>query len=415
MGSKRAGTTGRAFLVLGLLLASADVLVTPASSAPAVPDEATTSSGPAEAGATNWRVVSAGDEHTCGIQTTGRLYCWGNNNYGQLGRGTQAPDHAFYATPVEAQPGANNWTSVSAGDEHTCGLRANGRIYCWGLNVFGELGDGTYETRLVPTLVAGGHTDWVSVSAGYDHTCGRRSNGRIYCWGDDDFGQLGDGAGETDRQVPRLVAGGIRNWVSVDTGQGLTCARRANRTAWCWGDDGYGAVGDGPGSTSRFVPRLVAGGITNWTRLAVGQYHVCGRRASGRLLCWGNDVFGQLGNGGPDSDRFSPTAVSGGVSNWTTVDAGEGHTCAGRSNGWIWCWGQGDSGQRGDGTVASESTPGLAVFGAGTWTTLSTGEDHTCAIKPSKRLFCWGEGSDHQLGNGSPSDQSRPVEVFFPS
>jgi alpha-tubulin suppressor-like RCC1 family protein len=305
---------------------------------------------------------------------------------------------------------------VSAGDEHTCGRRANGRLYCWGGNSFGKLGDGTHDQRTVPTLVAGGITNWTTVSAGYDHTCGRRATGQLYCWGEDASGALGDGPADIDRDRPRIVAGGFTDWVGVDAGASLTCARRANRSAWCWGSDEYGTVGDGgPTGVARYVPRQVAGGHRDWTLLCVGSYHVCGLRAGGRLFCWGYDVYGAVGDGGSvGGQRNAPTAVAGGGT-WTTVDAGGYHTCGRRPIGRLYCWGLGADGQRGDDTnVGAAASPAPVGGGATDWTTISTGRYHTCARTTARRVYCWGEGADYRLGRNILGDALRPEEVFGP-
>src|SRR5262245_44966447 len=188
--------------------------------------------GPVEFGSSDWVQVSAGTHHACGIRTTGRLYCWGSDNFGQLGNG--APT-ALQPTPIQVAGGATNWTQVSAGGLHTCARRSTGRLFCWGFDGFGQLGNGpTAGEQPTPVQVAGGFTDWTQVSAGSVHTCGRRSTGRLYCWGSDTFGQLGDGGTDADQPAPTLVAGGATNWTNVSAGGQHTCALRSTRRLWCW-------------------------------------------------------------------------------------------------------------------------------------------------------------------------------------
>ena len=160
------------------------VLVVAVSAVAAV---TTTASG--EVGSSDWRMLSGGDIHTCGIRTSGELYCWGGNPQGQLGDGTTDPR----ATPTKVAGSFTDWVSVSAGGYRTCALRANRRLYCWGNNSGGSLGVGDQDVRYVPTEVAGGFTNWTSVDLGTAHVCGRRSTGRLYCWGSNPLGALGVG------------------------------------------------------------------------------------------------------------------------------------------------------------------------------------------------------------------------------
>jgi alpha-tubulin suppressor-like RCC1 family protein len=366
---------------------------------------------PAEAGPT-WRMVSAGGSHTCGILSNDRLYCWGDNTDGQIGRNTGNP---FYDKPVEV--GGGRWTTVSAGGDSTCALRPTHRLFCWGDDGSGQVGDGGTNTdRLVPTQVAGGHTDWTAVQTAGDHTCGRRSNGRLYCWGGDGFGELGDNPTFAQRSVPTPVAGGATNWTSVTVGEDHSCGRRTNGRLYCWGGDSYGTLGDGAGETTSGTPRLVAGGFTDWTVVDAGGFTTCARRANARLYCWGSDYAGNVGDGGTmDTDRFVPTLVSGGNVSWASVSAGYYHACGRRSTGRILCWGDNGNGQLGDGQDNSDKSAPVTLFGdPSNWTLLSAGNAHTCARKTTGTLWCWGANAHHQLGIGGTNGESAPARVDVP-
>jgi len=357
--------------------------------------------------ATGWTSVSSGGNHTCGIRN-GRIYCWGDDQYGQLGDGTAGGTRA---TPAPIASAATDWTSVSAGYFHTCATRA-GRIACWGYDEFGQLGDGAAGTNPDPRpgLIASGATDWTSVSAGGFHTCAVRA-GRIACWGNDGNGQLGDGsAGSVADATPGLIASNATDWKSVSAGRNHTCAIRAGRIA-CWGYDINGQLGDGSAGGTEPDPRpnLIVSRATDWTSVSAGEAHTCAIRA-GRIACWGLDGSGQLGDGtaSPGSDP-TPNLIASGATDWKSVSAGGLHTCATRA-GRVYCWGSDFNGQLGDGSAApgSDPTPGLIASSATDWRKVDTGGDHTCAIRATL-LACWGFDQSGQLGDGMAGASPDPT------
>jgi alpha-tubulin suppressor-like RCC1 family protein len=357
----------------------------------------------------DWRMVTTGGFQSCGLRTDGRLFCWGGDDTGLVGNGLPLTS---VNTPVEVA-GGFRWTTVSAGVTLTCARRTTGQLYCWGLDTAGQLGNGpgTTGTQASPTLVVGG-TTWTSVTTGATHACGRRTNGRLYCWGSDFSGQLGDGpAGGTTRTAPVAVAGGITDWTATTAGDAHTCARRSTGRLYCWGSDGAGQLGDGAASTGRVAPQLVAGGFTDWTAVDAGQEHTCGRRATGRLYCWGDDEFGQLGDGGPNGSQTVPSLVPG--PGWRSVSAGTDHTCGIRTTRRLYCWGEDAFGRLGNGTsVADTVTPGPAFGGDTDWAAVAAGGAHTCARITSGRLFCWGYDNDGAVGNGpTVGHQESPVLI----
>lgn len=364
-----------------------------------------------EVGTADWRVVSAGTNHTCGIRISGRLYCWGMDFFGVLGDGGANTDQP---APVEVSGGATDWLSVSAGYGHTCGIRSSGRLYCWGYDAFGQLGDGGANlSQTTPVEVFGGNTSWTSVTSGENHTCARRSTGRLFCWGYDVAGQVGDGGTNAERHVPIQVFGHRTTWAGVSAGRNHTCARRVTGRLFCWGSDSSGQVGDGFTSTDRAVPVQVLGGATDWTSVDAGLHHTCGRRSTGRVFCWGDDSGGQLGDGGANTNRQAPRLVSGGFTDWASVSTGTYHTCGRRTSGRLLCWGSDQYGQLGDGGPNIGQPAPVQVFGATrTWTSVTAGQDHTCARKASRRLYCWGRDASGQVGDGAPNtDQAIPTEV----
>ncbi len=361
-----------------------------------------------------WSQVSAGYYHTCGIKLGGHLFCWGQDSRGQLGNGGA---NTNAAVPVEVSGGAT-WKSVSAGSASTCAIRLTGHLFCWGRDDFGQAGNGPGLTGDQTTPVqVGSASDWKSVSDGLGETvCGRRANKRIYCWGRDNNGQVGNGGATfTDVTAPQAV-GTNADWASVSTGGYHTCGRRTNGRVYCWGDDGEGAVGDGTPGVDRSVPTQVAGAHADWKSVAAGITHSCGIRASGRLYCWGSDINGNLGNGGANTPAFSPKQVNGNATNWKAVNAGSYITCATKTTGRLFCFGFDFYGQVGTGVGDQVDNPvPVEVAGNATnWKYATMGNYHTCAFNVDGRVYCWGYGFFGQRGDGqlnSNAPQPTPAEV----
>lgn len=321
------------------------------------------------------------------------------------------------AAPTAGGAGPTVWAQVSAGDRHTCGITVTGRLFCWGSDAAGQLGDGGTNTdQGAPVEVAGGRKAWVQVTAGGFHTCARTLTGQVWCWGSDFWGQLGNGGANTDVGVPvQVTGGGGGPWSDVSAGYQHTCARSLSRHLWCWGNDGSGRLGDDAAVANRAEPAEVAGATADWRAVTAGIFHTCGIKTSGRLFCWGLDSAGQLGDGPPLSEQHTPVQVAGGRTDWTTVTLGRSHTCALQRPGTLACWGWDDAGQLGD--DAAHANQAAPVTVAGTWRAVTAGGYHTCASGPAARGFgdqisCWGLDTYGALGDGTPlADQPVPVAV----
>jgi alpha-tubulin suppressor-like RCC1 family protein len=244
-----------------------------------------------------FRAVSAGNAHTCGITTTGAAYCWGSDDFGQLGDGSGPPGTT--TSPV-AVLGALGFRSVSAGDKHTCGVTTANVAYCWGFNAGGQLGDSTTSNSFAPVAVAAPPgVGFTSVSAGFGHTCAVSTAGPAYCWGINSFGQLGDGT-TTSSSTPVLVAapgGATFTAVSAAGFNGYTCGVVTGGAIYCWGSNGSGQLGDGT-TADHWTPTLMAApaGVA-FTSVSAGEAHACAAAIGGALYCWGSNEFGQLGTG----------------------------------------------------------------------------------------------------------------------
>jgi alpha-tubulin suppressor-like RCC1 family protein len=302
---------------------------------------------------------------------------------------------------------ATNFVEISAGISHSCGRMQSGAVYCWGNNFAGKLGDGTTTDRLVPTLVAGGNS-FVEISSGSQHSCGRTENGAVYCWGYNTGGQLGDGT-TSDRLVPTLVTGGI-SFVEISAGAFHSCGRTQNGAVYCWGDNTEGEVGDGTTSfwNSRPVPTLVTGG-TSFVEINAGGFHSCGRTQNGAVYCWGDNPEGEVGDGTSYNFRPVPTLVTGGTS-FVEINAGGFHSCGRTQDGSVYCWGRNDEGQLGDGTTTDRLVPTL-VAGGISFVDISAGGLHSCGRTQDGAVYCWGYNGRGQLGDGTTSGRLVPTLV----
>ena len=323
-------------------------------------------------------VVSAGAFHTCAVLSYGGVECWGMNTYGQLGNGTTTSN----STPV-AVSGITNATQVTAGLYWTCALLSDATVRCWGRNNYGQLGDGTTTQRTAPVQVhgvgnVGNLTGVASISTGGDHTCAVISGGSADCWGRNNYGQLGDGT-TTQRTAPVQVhgignVGYLAGVASISSGLSHTCAAASDGTATCWGRNNYGQLGDGT-TTQRTSPRQVhgignVGNLAGVATISAGMYHTCSVGTDGTAACWGYNNQGQLGDG-TLTRRTAPVQV-GGIATATQIATGMYHTCARLSNGTAWCWGYNAEGQLGDGTLIRRTTP-VQVSGITTVTQVSAG------------------------------------------
>ena len=344
------------------------------------------------------RSVSAGALHTCGIAGSGMAYCWGWNRDGELGDGSVSDR----LTPV-AVTSSSGFLDLSAGGGHTCAVSASGAS-CWGFNLSGQLGDDSTRTRRTPTPVTGG-SDFVFIANGGAYTCGIRTDSSAACWGFGTYGQLGTGDRQ-DRHSATTVLGGLR-FLTVSAGSFHTCGLASDSTAFCWGLNDHGQLGDSIADTTR--PAAVRGGI-KFATLAVGSLHSCGLTSAGAAYCWGNNELGQLGDS-LELQTSIPNPVTG-AQTFVRLTAGGSHTCGISSDGSAWCWGSDINGQLGSPPTHTCITAGVGgpcspipqpVGGGHTFSTISAGSQHTCAITPDHDTYCWGLNSFGQLGNGSRS------------
>ena len=356
-----------------------------------------------------WGAMAMGDFHGCAFNSTNSLFCWGANDFGQLGNGgTQA---AYVPT---ASAIGRTFADVSAGGSTTCARTSAGAVFCWGSNNSGQLGNGTTDegeegsTNPTPTPVTGGLT-FAEVSVGGDHACARTVAGVIYCWGANYYGQGGNGQNDP-RLAPTAVATNL-TFVQIAAGASHTCGRTSAGAVWCWGSNSYGQLGNGT-LQDAFVPVAVAGGLTFIDIAAGPGLFTCGRVAGGATYCWGANWAGQLGIGTQENLSSSPRLVAGGLS-FARVSIGALHACGRTAAGAAHCWGFNESYQLGTGSLTPSNVP-TPVAGGLTFASISAGAYHTCGRTTAGALYCWGQNYTGQLGNGGSSVGQTPQPVAGP-
>jgi alpha-tubulin suppressor-like RCC1 family protein len=416
------------------------------------------------AGLVHAAALTAGARHGCALLADGRVRCWGRNADGEQGNGVR--DGTRAASTVLGSGGSVMARAVVVGGHHSCALRANGSVACWGRNDFGQVGNGGFDPQLLPAAVPG-LSQVLAVAAGGRHSCALVADGSVHCWGANDRGQLGDGT-LTARPVPVPVVG-VEQALAVTAGGEHSCALLSNMRAVCWGANGSGQLGDGSlidrltAVAVAIGPRLrgLAAGYSrtcalnvspintvsvdcwgllsdgrlalvpdtlthdlNVVDLAVGAEHACALRFNGLAQCWGRNDFGQGGGGPGPAGETSRTVF--GLNPPIALAAGLAHSCAVIADGSASCWGDNRFGQLGDTTtqqrtaLAVVSYPFLKRTASGATyaiapltqiVQMAAGGHHSCLLRANGAVHCTGENSFGQLGLGTNSDVAYPAQV----
>ncbi|MGB0312916.1 MAG: putative Ig domain-containing protein, partial [Poseidonia sp.] len=327
--------------------------------------------------------------------------------------------------PTKTNNLGSDAVSVSMGEQHTCAVLDTGVLKCWGRNNHGQVGNGPGGDEDTPTTInVGSGRTTTSVYLGYHHTCAILDDQSVKCWGRNQDGELGVGSTTSSFNSPQSInsLGTNRHAVSLALGQGFTCALLDDGSIKCWGQDNFGQRGDGGGygSDIRSPPSSAISLPTGRTatQISAGEFHVCALLDDASVVCWGKNTEGQLGDG-TTSHRTSPVATSSFGSGHTVsyVSAGYDHVCALLTDGGVRCWGSNNNGQLGDGTTTDRSSPPSTDVNLGSGYTaigISSGGGHTCAMLNDGDMKCWGARGSGQLGDDSnfaSSDQTTPVFV----
>ena len=406
-------------------------------------DLPTTPAGRPDSVQGDWTTVTAGRDITCALTSAGRAYCWGSNYGGGLGT-TSSGENLPAPVPVK---GGLSFRAISAGYDDVCALTNEGVAYCWGSSDYGKLGIGDVAPSTpfgpvsTPTPVLGGLT-FRSITTGWSHSCALTSDGAAYCWGSDVGGALGVGGTavctpgiQPDsiaqdwkricfRPQPTAVAGGL-SFISISAGYDYTCAVAVDGTAYCWGDNESGALGD-PSTPSdcgdlnhsacrRFVPAPVRGAL-HFTSISTGMFHACGITVDAKAYCWGltgsidpahsypTVTSAPLGTGvSAPGGSLVPVEVGGGL-RFRAVKASWLRTCGTTVDSRAYCWGTNNYGDLGLGNFDDPVALPRAVLMPAAQDAPAVGweESHACTVTTSGRIFCWGGFNfSGELGTGT--------------
>lgn len=324
------------------------------------------------------RVVLGSGQYGCGFKPDGRIFCWGRNSHGQLGDGT----FGDRPSPVLAIGGAQI-QDLAIGSEHACGITPTLRLLCWGGNENGQLGDGSHAARSTAREVEGG-LSFRAVATGWRHTCALATDGSTYCWGGNVSGESGQPFPSGDVPTPRPIPGQLQ-LVSLVAGSYHTCGLDDSGRAWCWGSGGEGQLGQGE-LLSSFEPVVVLGGL-RFVQLIAGAASTCGLSTVQELYCWGRNSFGQAGNGTTTLSTVPVRAT--GLPRLQRLFGAAEHVCALDADGALLCWGRNDLGQLGDGTTMPRPVP-VVVGTSDTYADAAAGASQTCGLRTSGAFECWG-------------------------
>jgi alpha-tubulin suppressor-like RCC1 family protein len=350
------------------------------------------------------RSISSGWEHTCVLTGQGGVQCWGRNAYGALGNGTTT-DHL---SPVEVAGLSSGVSAISTGLNHTCIVMNAGGVKCWGLNWNRQLGNGMAAPSGIPVDVVDLATGVKAVAAGDYHTCALKSQGGVKCWGWNGNGELGDST-MTTRDTPVDVKNMPNGINAITTGGTHTCALTSQGGVKCWGRNVNGELGNGTNAYST-IPVEVAGLTSGVNAIAAGGTHTCALTSEGGVKCWGGNLDGQLGNDST-TDSSTPVDVVGLTIGVSAITTGDSHTCVVTTQGSVKCWGRNRSGELGTNSTTGSPFPVDVVGLLSGVRTVEAGQTHTCALMDEGGVKCWGGNLHGQLGNGTTVDQTAPVEV----
>ena len=421
--------------------------------------------------------VSLGDAYTCALKSDGSVFCWGSDSgrYGSLGHNRAGDsDHPVAVVGVDTNNDGNGdglltgITQISAGGSHTCALKSDGGVLCWGYWEDGQLGNNGVQDTDHPIAVVGEDTNndgngdglltgIIQVASGSEFTCALKSDGGVLCWGHDGIGYLGSNNVVSRSNHPLTVVGedtnndssgdGLLTGITqLSSGNSHTCALKSDGGVLCWGSQGNGRLGnDSSATTGQNHPVAVVGEDTNndndgdglltgITQVSAGHGHTCALKNNGEVLCWGHGGSGRLGNNGT-VDKDHPVAVvgvdtdndgngDGLLTGITQISAGVKHTCALKNDGGVLCWGEGEHGRLGNDNTTDDRSYPVAVVGEDTdddgngngeltgIIQISVGREHTCAVKSNGEVLCWGRERDGRLGNDSTTgEKDHPVTV----
>ncbi len=352
--------------------------------------------------------LALGSDHTCVLRADGTVWCWGQNGFGELGQGMVS---SYSVTALQVQLGAAA-TSFASKSYHACAGLSNGTVKCWGINDANQIGDGLAGNRSSPATVVG-LTDVAQVAVGRSHSCARKTNGAVTCWGSNTSGQLGDGTFVFKTTPTTTVMGLTASPVTLALASSHGCALLPGGVGQCWGANSFRQLGDGT-TTDRSTATTMP--VSDIAQIAPSGYSVppytggstCVLTTADTVSCWGSNDFGQLGNGNTSTTTTSTPVLVANLTNAAEIVSGRYHVCVRERTGTVACWGRNEYGQIGDGTNNTRTSP-FTVPLPRPAVHIGAGGYHTCALLDDDSLYCWGANGAGQLGDGSTTSRTAPV------
>jgi alpha-tubulin suppressor-like RCC1 family protein len=348
--------------------------------------------------------LALGDEHTCVIKDDGTVWCFGGNSDYQLGNSSYLSSDSTTPVQIAGFGAGRTAVKIAAGERHTCALLDNSTVWCWGANSYLELGTASGNQANPVQVPLGSGITATDLFAGGAASCALTSDNRLTCWGRNHMGQIGNGTTQVNGGVAPTAASNIPTSfvpAHVDPGGRHVCAAATAGAVWCWGDDNRNQLGTAAdGAVAVNVPGPVDT-VTGARSVATGLEYSCAVGTDTTVACWGRNNLGQLGRGSlTPATSAAPVTVTVGAS-VAKVAAGKAFACALTTGGAVWCWGDNAAGQVGDANAASPRASAVQVSGlGGTAVDVVAGGSHACAVLSTGDVRCWGDNSFGQLGMG---------------
>jgi alpha-tubulin suppressor-like RCC1 family protein len=344
--------------------------------------------------------VAAGYGHAVVLTDTAVIWAWGSNAQGQLGDGTTVTRPLPVTVPLSGA------MAIAAGDSSTYALKTDGTVWAWGYNGYGQLGDGTTTNRSSPVQVSG-LSSIIAIDAGASHAMALKSDGTVWVWGRSGWGQIGDGT-QTSRPTPVQLTTLGSSGVAISAAGNHSHLVKADGTVWSWGDNQFGQLGDGTTTNSPSPVQVLT--LTDRVAVGSGPSQTFAWNSSGALKAWGGNVYGGLGDG-TFTNRTSPVAVSGMTASVIAAVGGNSYFAIGaKADGTVRTWGFNATGQLGDGTTTSRNTPGQPT-GPASIVSVDAGAGFSMAVSSDGRVWTWGDNPSYQLGDGTNNPRLTPVQI----
>jgi alpha-tubulin suppressor-like RCC1 family protein len=340
----------------------------------------------------------------------GSLWMVGTDaTYGSLGDNTTTNR----SSPVQTVSGGTNWKQISCGQLFSASIKTDGTLWLWGDNTYGQLGDNTISPKSSPVQTVAGGTNWKQVSCGFFHTAAIKTDGTLWLWGRNQFGAIGDNTTTPYSSPVQTVSGG-NNWKQVTGGGQFTSAIKTDGKLWVWGRNGASELGDGT-VVSKSSPVQTAAAGSNWIKVSSGHFHSGAIKTDGTLWMWGyNSFYGSLGDN-TTTDKNSPVQTISGGTNWKEISCNGYTTGSIKTDGTLWMWGLNYSGQLGTNDITSYSSPIQTVSADTNWKNIACGSGEltgsTAAVKSDGTLWMWGNNNNGQLGTNNTTSQSSPIQT----